>query len=196
MNNETLKTQLIQTLLEAKNIQSQNITNAQNIIKEHYTNIKQYVIKYFNILDKVYKLENYNEIKDNFKGFIIDPKSPLIIQILNKEKQLSISFAKDMALLETIYTDINTTFSNQIAKAEKENIFPPLGKREGEFETGGKKKLTKDIQMERTLERVKMPGYKRESVVYVRKVEGKTAGKTKYVRKGGEWVTLTKAMLL
>ena len=45
--------------------------------------------------------------------------------------------------------------------------------------------------MNATLERVKLPGYKRESVVYV---QGKTAGKTKYVRKGGEWVTLTRAM--
>ena len=49
-------------------------------------------------------------------------------------------------------------------------------------------------QMNATLERVKLPGYKRESVVYVRKLQGKTAGKTKYVRKGGEWVTLKKAM--
>ena len=48
--------------------------------------------------------------------------------------------------------------------------------------------------MNATLERVKLPGYKRESVVYVRKLQGKTAGKTKYVRKGGEWVTLTRAM--
>ena len=44
----------------------------------------------------------------------------------------------------------------------------------------------KNDKMHATIERVILPGKKRASVVYLQ-------GKTKYVRKGGEWETLKKA---
>ena len=59
-------------------------------------------------------------------------------------------------------------------------------------------KMKSDWQMYDTKERIVLPGKKRGSVVYVRKVNngerGITYGKTKYVRTGGDWETLNKAM--
>ena len=57
--------------------------------------------------------------------------------------------------------------------------------------------MKSDWQMYDTKERIVLPGKKRGSVVYVRKVNGErgiTYGKTKYVRTGGDWETLNKAM--
>ena len=58
--------------------------------------------------------------------------------------------------------------------------------------------MKSDWQMYDTKERIVLPGKKRGSVVYVRKVNngerGITYGKTKYVRTGGDWETLNKAM--
>ena len=44
--------------------------------------------------------------------------------------------------------------------------------------------MKSDWQMYDTKERIVLPGKKRGSVVYVRKVNGITYGKTKYVRTG------------
>ena len=58
--------------------------------------------------------------------------------------------------------------------------------------------MKSDWHMYDTKERIVFPGKKRDSVVYVRKVNngerGITYGKTKYVRTGGDWETLNKAM--
>ena len=61
-----------------------------------------------------------------------------------------------------------------------------------------RKQKTYNIYKDVTNERIVLHGKKRGSVVYVRKVNtgerGITYGNTKYVRTGGDWETLKKAM--
>ena len=123
------------------------------------------------------------QIDDNNLAIIFDENNPTTIKLdvksLGDTKELLIK--PDPEKSGVIQENPNPQRIHQVLQGDEdaEEMLDELNKERGR--QGGKRE-----KMQATNERVLLPGKKRASVVYLQ-------GKTKYVRKCGDWETLKKA---